>query len=107
MTIENEYKVEVNQLSNGGTHTRVVSSNGKIIFDRMTEGINSNNKHFFDINYLNLIPKNTVGPEILQIEIKEYCCGVTHTTKRYPNGEIYFDRMEDIEKKLPKTYRSF
>jgi hypothetical protein len=108
MLIENGAKVEVETYLNGIIHTKVTASNGKIIFDRMaTVGTENNNKHFFEVNYHNLIPKKFGEPEINLLEIKEYACGITHTVKRSTDGKIIFDRMENTNKKLSKSYRSF
>lgn len=103
MSTEIEPKVEIKKIGIEGIHTRVTTSKGIIVFDRMTEGSNSRSNHFFDIDYKNLVPKNTKEPEIILEETKEYCCGVTHTIKRHPDGRIYFDRIEDTKKMLESS----
>ncbi|AKM83272.1 hypothetical protein A2422_00030 [Candidatus Woesebacteria bacterium RIFOXYC1_FULL_31_51] len=108
MLIENGAKVEIDESHRGITHTTVTASNGKIIFDRMaTVGTENNNKHFFEVNYHNLIPKKLENSEILPLEVNKYPCGIIHTIKRSTDGKIIFDRMENINKKLSKSYRSF
>lgn len=42
-----------------------------------------------------------------KVEIDESHRGITHTTVTASNGKIIFDRMENTNKKLSKSYRSF
>lgn len=107
MSIENEPKIEIKKYKSGITHTTVTAPDGKIVFDRMIKKGKDTRNHIFEIDYHNLLPKNLEKKEVIPIEIKEYPCGITHTIKRYPNGKIFFDRMENTNKALPKLYRTF